>query len=55
MKLLRYGPLGRELPGLLDDNGNIRDLSEHIDDVDGDALSADKLALIMRTTQKKRA
>ncbi|MEO9820036.1 MAG: ureidoglycolate lyase, partial [Paracoccaceae bacterium] len=27
MKLLRYGPVGREKPGLLDANGEIRDLS----------------------------
>ena len=27
MKLLRYGPSGREKPGLLDEDGNIRDLS----------------------------
>ncbi len=46
MKLLRYGPAGQELPGLLDDNGNIRDLSNHIDDVDGSALSDEKLTYI---------
>ncbi len=33
MKLLRYGPSGREKPGLLDENGIIRDLSDFIDDV----------------------
>ena len=27
MKLLRYGPPGQERPGLLGDNGQIRDLS----------------------------
>ena len=27
MKLLRYGPSGREKPGLLDADGRIRDLS----------------------------
>ena len=27
MKLLRFGPLGQEKPGLLDPEGNIRDLS----------------------------
>lgn len=35
MKLLRYGELGAEKPGILDDDGNIRDLSGHIDDVSG--------------------
>ena len=33
MKLLRYGPVGEEKPGLLDDNGHIRDLSGLIDDI----------------------
>jgi 2,4-diketo-3-deoxy-L-fuconate hydrolase len=39
MKLLRHGPLGLERPGLLDDQGAIRDLSGIIDDVAGPALS----------------
>lgn len=30
MKLLRYGPEGQEKPGLLDDQGRIRDLSGHV-------------------------
>src|SRR5579862_5749059 len=33
MKLLRYGPAGQEKPGLLDAEGNIRDLSAHIADI----------------------
>lgn len=33
MKLLRYGPVGAERPGLLDDRGNIRDLSGILDDI----------------------
>ena len=44
MKLLRYGPLGQEKPALLDANGVIRDLSQHISDVSGDALSPATLA-----------
>ncbi len=39
MKLLRYGPVGAEKPGLLDADGNIRDLSDVISDVAGAALS----------------
>lgn len=39
MKLLRYGPLGHEKPGLLDADGAIRDLSGKMDDIAGDALS----------------
>lgn len=38
MKLLRYGSAGAERPGMLDSQGNIRDLSDHITDVAGDAL-----------------
>ena len=40
MKLLRYGSLGQEKPGLLDQNGNIRDLSGIVSDIAGDVLSS---------------
>jgi len=33
MKLLRYGPSGREKPGVLDKDGNIRDLSKVVSDI----------------------
>ena len=46
MKLLRYGDKGQEKPGLLDAQGNIRDLSAHIVDVAGTALSAASLAAL---------
>ena len=39
MKLLRYGPLGREKPGLLDRDGRIRDLSGAVRDIAGEALA----------------
>jgi 2-keto-4-pentenoate hydratase/2-oxohepta-3-ene-1,7-dioic acid hydratase in catechol pathway len=44
MKLLRYGDSGQEKPGLLDASGTLRDLSNVVDDVAGDALSAQSLA-----------
>jgi 2-keto-4-pentenoate hydratase/2-oxohepta-3-ene-1,7-dioic acid hydratase in catechol pathway len=44
MKLLRYGEPGNELPGLLDKDGGIRELSEFIDDVSGNALSPESIA-----------
>jgi 2-keto-4-pentenoate hydratase/2-oxohepta-3-ene-1,7-dioic acid hydratase in catechol pathway len=47
MKLLRYGEVGQEKPGLLDDDGRLRDLSNKIDDIAGDVLTPsglDKLA-----------
>lgn len=43
MKLLRYGEKGQEKPGLLDAQGQIRDLSAHIADVAGAALAPDSL------------
>ena len=43
MKLLRYGPAGREKPGLIDDQGKIRDLSGTVNDIGGDALSPENL------------
>ena len=39
MKLLRYGKAGKEKPGLLDKAGRIRDLSGHVGDIAGAALS----------------
>ncbi|MGI6854686.1 fumarylacetoacetate hydrolase family protein [Mesorhizobium sp. 1B3] len=39
MKLLRHGASGAERPGLLDAEGNIRDLTGHLADLAGDALS----------------
>lgn len=44
MKLLRYGPTGQERPGLLDDQGRVRDLSTHVDDVAGNAITPEGLA-----------
>jgi ureidoglycolate lyase len=44
MKLLRYGNKGQEKPGLLDAQGQIRDLSGHLTDIAGAALSAESLA-----------
>jgi 2,4-diketo-3-deoxy-L-fuconate hydrolase len=46
MKLLRYGDIGAEKPGLLDDVGQIRDLSPHIADLTAQQLSDGSLASI---------
>lgn len=46
MKLLRYGPIGCEKPGLLASDGTIRDLSAVVRDIDGFALSETSLQLI---------
>lgn len=44
MKLVRFGDAGAEKPGIVDDNGAIRDLSAHLTDFDGAALQPDALA-----------
>ncbi len=43
MKLLRYGPVGQEKPGLLDSEGRIRDLSGQVPDIAGAVLSPEGL------------
>ena len=44
MKLLRFGPKGREKPGMLDKDGVIRDLSGIIDDITPETLAAGAVA-----------
>ena len=39
MKLVRHGQIGAERPGILDMDGNVRDLSGHIPDIAGQALT----------------
>ena len=46
MKLLRFGDAGKERPGILDDSGDIRDLSQYIIDFDGLGVSAENLEII---------
>ena len=46
MKLLRYGNIGNEKPGILDSEGKIRDLSSHITDINGDTISENSLSKI---------
>ncbi len=48
MKLLRYGPKGKEKPGLLDSDGKIRDLSNVIDDFSPDNLTPKSLARLAK-------
>src|SRR5215467_276429 len=49
MKLVRFGPAGREKPGIIDAKGRIRDLSKVVPDLAGDALSPKGLAKIRKT------
>ncbi len=46
MKLLRVGPKGAETPAILDAEGQIRDLSAHLDDIAGPTASIDSLMKI---------
>ncbi len=51
MKLLRYGPPGREKPGLVDSSGGILDLSSIIPDLAGAALHPDSIERLRRLDQ----
>jgi len=53
MKLLRYGLPGQEKPGLLDKQGNIRDLSGNIKDISGEVLSDTGLQLLSALDPEK--
>jgi len=44
MKLVRYGEMGAEKPGMIDADGTLRDLSTHISDITGATLGAATLA-----------
>ena len=48
MKLVRYGPPGREKPGLIDAEGTLRDLSRKVADIDGAALAPASLAALRK-------
>jgi 2,4-didehydro-3-deoxy-L-rhamnonate hydrolase len=53
MKLLRYGPMGKEKPGMLDAEGKIRDLSSVISELDGPAISPKGLAKLSKVKVDK--
>src|ERR1700743_3705294 len=44
MKLVRYGAMGQEKPGLIDKSGQLRDLSAHVKDLNGEAYAPESLA-----------
>tara|TARA_B110000046_G_scaffold185681_1_gene228542 strand:+ start:7667 stop:8515 length:849 start_codon:yes stop_codon:yes gene_type:complete len=46
MKLLRVGEPGQEVPAILDNQGVIRDLSAHANDIDGDLFADDSVKKI---------
>jgi len=53
MKLVRYGKAGEEKPGLIDQDGNLRDLSRKIGDVSGEFLSDKSLKMLRGLDIKK--
>jgi 2-keto-4-pentenoate hydratase/2-oxohepta-3-ene-1,7-dioic acid hydratase in catechol pathway len=53
MKLVRYGPAGREKPGIIDADGKIRDLSRIVKDINAEALSPKGLATIRKANIKR--
>ena len=53
MKLVRYGPPGKEKPGLIDAEGKLRDLSRKVKDIDGTTLSPSSLAALRKLDPKK--
>ena len=48
MKLLRYGPKGKEKPGILDKEGRIRSLAGIVADISGDSISPKGLAKLRK-------
>ncbi len=52
MKLVRFGAPGAEKPGLVDSTGAIRDLSAHVKDITGDALSPASLDKLRKIDPK---
>ena len=53
MKLLRYGPSGREKPGMLDREGRIRDLSGIVHQIDFNTLAPKELAKLGRVEPER--
>jgi 2-keto-4-pentenoate hydratase/2-oxohepta-3-ene-1,7-dioic acid hydratase in catechol pathway len=53
MKLVRYGPPGKEKPGLLDAEGKVRDLSRKVKDIDASAFAPGELARLRKLDPKK--
>jgi 2-keto-4-pentenoate hydratase/2-oxohepta-3-ene-1,7-dioic acid hydratase in catechol pathway len=53
MKLVRYGPPGREKPGLIDADGALRDLSRKVKDIDGVSLAPSALAALKKVDTRR--
>src|SRR6185369_3897174 len=53
MKLVRYGPPGKEKPGLIDADGKLRDLSKKVKDIDATSLAPAEIAKLKKLDPKK--
>jgi len=53
MKLVRFGPAGKEKPGLIDADGKLRDLSRKIRDLDATTLAPAKLKELARLDTRR--
>ena len=53
LKLLRYGPVGKEKPALIDQNGVMRDLSRVIPDITPAQLSPESMARLAAINTSK--
>ena len=53
MKLVRFGPAGKEKPGLIDTDGKLRDLSRKVKDIDAAALAPASLKALAKLDTKK--
>ncbi len=53
MKLVRYGPAGREKPGLIDAEGKLRDLSKKVKDINAATLAPAELAKLKKLDPRK--
>lgn len=55
MKLLRYGPKGKEKPGVIDGDGRIRDISSIIDDITPEVLAPSALSALTKEVKARMA
>src|ERR1044072_7187859 len=55
MNLVGYGAKGAEKPGLIDKSGQLRDLSAHVKDLDGEAYSPAGLSKLAALDMSKLA
>ncbi len=53
MKLVRYGPAGKEKPGIIDKNGKLRSLAKIVSDITPETLAAGAIAKIRKAKIEK--